>query len=105
MFVSHRHHRKSRTVKLSHVQSCNLLVYEQALIPAVLSHCNQSKPFQWYFHNIAALEKHILHKFVHGKPLIEEEIPQVTYKQDIKFGISNAVKSVRQYVKQVLYYQ
>ena len=30
-----------------------------------------------------ALERHILNRFIHGKPLILLEIPQVVYRKDI----------------------
>ncbi len=30
-----------------------------------------------------ALEKHILDKFIHGKPIIVSDLPQVVYRKDI----------------------
>ena len=34
-------------------------------------------------YNHQALEKHILNRFIHGKPLILIDIPQVVYRKDI----------------------
>lgn len=33
--------------------------------------------------NYLTLEKHILNRFIHGKPLIVLDIPQVIYRKDI----------------------
>ena len=52
----------------------------------VLSHCcyslrvGEAHTVQY---NYQALEKHILDKFIHGKPTILSEIPQVVYRKDI----------------------
>ncbi len=52
----------------------------------VLSHCcyslrvGEAHTVQ-YDHQ--AIEKHILDKFIHGKPMILSEIPQVVYRKDI----------------------
>lgn len=34
-------------------------------------------------YDLAALEKHILDRFIHGKPTILVDIPQVSYQKDV----------------------
>ena len=71
---------------MTQVHLCHLLDYEQQIVPVVLSHCCYSLKMGeahtvQYDHQ--ALEKHILDKFVHGKPLIEGKIPPVVYRKDV----------------------
>ena len=73
-------------VPITHIHRCHLLDYEHQIVSVVLSHCcyslrvGQAHTVQ-YDHQ--ALEKHILDKFIHGKPRILSDIPQVVYRKDI----------------------
>lgn len=52
----------------------------------VLSHCRYSLKLgeaHRVRYDYQALEKHILDKFVYGKPMILSDIPQVVYRKDI----------------------
>ena len=81
-------------VPVTQVHLCHLLDYEQQIVSVVLSHCcyslkvGEAHTVQYDHH---ALEKHILDKFVQGKPLIEPNIPQVVFRKDVHttatFGI------------------
>ncbi len=92
-----------RFIPLSRVQHCHLLDYEQELVPLVVSHCHYSgaTTHGQINCNLPALEKHILDKFIHGKPVISLEIPQVAYRK--KRGVSTATTlvAVRKNVPQV----
>ena len=44
-------------------------------------------------HDLPALEKHFVDQFVHGKPLIQLHIQQITYRKDA-FSIANIRKRV-----------
>ena len=73
-------------VPVTHIHGCHLLDYEQHLLSIVLSHCQYSLKLGKgceikYDHH--ALEKHILDRFIHGKPMILSDIPQVVYRKDI----------------------
>jgi hypothetical protein len=52
----------------------------------VLSHCHYSLKLgkaHTVYYDYQALEKHILDKFIYGKPIILSDIPQVVYRRDI----------------------
>lgn len=77
---------QSHPVLLSHVHRCHLLDYENQLHSVILSYCQYSLVVgsgQKISYDWPALEKHILGRFIHGKPLLQSEIPQVVYKKDI----------------------
>ena len=44
-----------------------------------------------------ALEKHLVDRFIHGKPLIQLEIPQVVYRKDVYSAMTFA--NIRKKVK------
>ena len=59
---------------LCDLQSCYLVVGEQQFMSVVMSHCHYSltrgKGTEVYY-DIAALERHFLSHFVHGRPLFD----------------------------------
>ena len=67
-------------IPLAHLHRCHLLDYEHQIVSVVLSHCcyslrvGEAHTVQ-YDHQ--ALEKHILDKFIHGKPRILSDVSQV----------------------------
>ena len=79
--------------------------YEHQLLSIVLSHCNYSLTFgkgQSIKYDHAALQKHTLDRFIHGKPKILSDIPHVVYRKDIYTTVTFA--AVRKKVKnQVLH--
>lgn len=84
-------------VPITHIHRCHLLDYEHQIVSIVLSHCQYSLKVGeahsvQYDHQ--ALEKHILDKFIHGKPIILSDIPQVVYRKDIYTTVTfNAVRN------------
>lgn len=81
--------------------------YEQHIISVVLSHCTYSLKLG-EAHNVQydhkALEKHILDKFIRGKPIILADNLQVVYRTDVYTTLTfEAVrKKVTPQVKKVL---
>ena len=77
---------REHKVPITHLHHCHLVNYEHKLPAIILSHCHYSlkvgkgEHIKYDYH---ALEKHILNQFIHGKPLILLDIPQVVYKRDI----------------------
>ena len=77
---------QSNPVPLPHICGCHLLNYEHQLPSVIFSHCQYSLvvgkgediSYDW-----PALEKDIFGRFIHGKPLIQSDIPQVVYRNDI----------------------
>ena len=72
-------------IPLTQINSCHVVDYEHQLIPIVLSHCQYSLTYgkgQQIEYDFAALEKHILDRFIYGKPRIMLEIPNVVFKED-----------------------
>ena len=84
---------------------CHLLTYEQQLPSLVLSHCHYSLAVgrgQDISYDLPALEKQLLDRFIHGKPLILSDIPQVAYRKDIYTAATFAgIAAVRKNVTQV----
>ena len=71
---------------ITHIHDCHLLIYEQQLPSIILSHCHYSLVVgkgQDVCYDLPALEKHLLDHFIHGKPVILSDIPQVVYQKDI----------------------
>ena len=71
---------------ITHIHDCHLLIYEQQLLSIILSHCHYSLVVgkgQDVSYDLSALEKHLLDRFIHGKPVILSDIPQVVYQKDI----------------------
>ena len=68
------------------MHQCHLLNYESQLQSLLLSHCRYSLKIG-HAHEISydlpALEKYILDRFIHGKPKILVDIPQVSYQKDV----------------------
>ena len=77
---------REHKVPITHIHRCHLVDYEHQLLSIVLSHCNYSLTFgkgQSIKYDHAALQKHILDRFIHGKPRILSAIPHVVYRKDI----------------------
>lgn len=72
-------------VPITHISHCHLVIYEQQLQSILLSHCHYSLTAgssHLVKYDFKALEKHILDRFIHGKPMILADIPQVIYRKD-----------------------
>ena len=41
-------------------------------------------------YDLPALEKHLLDRFIHGKPFILSDIPQVVYRKDVYTAVTFA---------------
>ncbi len=73
-------------IPISHIHHCHLLDYKHKIVSVVLSHCcyslraGEAHTVQ-YDHQ--AIERHILDKFIRGKPRILSDIPEVVYRRDI----------------------
>ena len=77
---------REHKVPITHLHRCHLLDYEHQLPSIILSHCHYSLKVgkgQDVKYDYQALEKHILNRFIHGKPLVLVDIPQVVYRKDI----------------------
>ena len=73
-------------VPITQIHSCHLLDYEDQIISVVLSHCHYSLRAgegHTVTYDYQSLQKHILDKFVYGKPIILSDIPKVIYRNDI----------------------
>lgn len=84
--LSHRTSWKDQKVPVQYVQQCHLLDYEHHLLSIVLSQCQFSLKHgqgQDISYNLAALEKDIVDRFIHGKPYLILEIPQVVYRKGV----------------------
>ena len=84
---------KDQKFPVPDVQLCHLLDYEHQLLSIVLSHCHYSLRHghgQDIRYDLPALEKHIVDRFIHGKPLLMLEIPQVVYRRDVYTATSFA---------------
>ena len=93
---------RQHKLKLSRLQSCHVIDYEKHLMNVVLTHCKYSLKIGFgddVTYDFVSLEKHILDRFVHGKPLIDTDIPLLSYKSDV---LRTAIFSkVRKAVQQV----
>ena len=108
-FLLHRAKVLERGIPISYVQPCHLLDYEHQLLPIVLSHCQYSLRHgqaQDIEYDLPALEKHIMDRFIHGKPLIQLEIPQVVYRKDVYTAatFANIRKKVHPQVSSYLFF-
>ena len=77
---------RARKIPVSHAQSCHLLDYENQIISIVLSHCQYSLEYgkgQKVKYDLPALEKHLVDRFIHGKPFVQLELLQVVYRKDV----------------------
>ena len=80
-------------VPVTHVQLCHLLDYEDQLLSIVLSHCQYSLKYghgQDISYDLPALQKHIVDRFIHGKPQLIMDFPQVIYREDVYTAASFA---------------
>ena len=66
--------RTKEALPLCDLQSCYLVADKQQFMSVVMSHCHYSltrgKGTEVYY-DIAALERHFLSRFVHGRPLFD----------------------------------
>ncbi len=86
------------TIPITHIHRCHLLDYEHQILSVILSHCLYSLRVG-EAHNIKydhqALDKHILNKFIHGKPRILADIPRVVYGNDLYTTVTfNSVRKM-----------
>ena len=87
-------------VPITHIHQCHLLDYEHQIVSVVLSHCHYSLRVgeaHAVEYDYQPLQKHILDKFIHGKPKILSDIPQVVFRKDIHSSTTFA--AVREKVK------
>ena len=71
---------------ITHIHQCHLLDYEDQIMSVILSHCHYSLragEAHTVKYDHQSLQKHILDKFIYGKPTILSDIPQVVYRTDI----------------------
>lgn len=77
---------RKHQVAITHIHRCHLLDYEQHLQSIILSHCHYSLTVG-KSHEIKydqpALEKHILNRFIYGKPTIQLSAFSVAYRKDV----------------------
>ena len=72
-------------IPITHINTCHVMDYEVHLLPLILSHCHYSLTYgqgQEVKYDFAALEKHIVDRFIYGKPHIMLMIPAVVFKED-----------------------
>ena len=77
---------REHKVPITHLHRSHMLEYEQHLQSIILSHCHYSLTVgkgQQIEYDHEALEKHILDRFIYGKPVIQADIPNVSYRKDI----------------------
>jgi hypothetical protein len=77
---------RDHTIQLPHIHTCHLLDYSSQLQSILLSHCHYSLHVghgHEVSYDLPALQKHILDRFIHGKPRILVDIPQVSYQKDV----------------------
>ena len=95
----------AQKIPITHINQCHVLDYEHQLVPVILSHCRYSLMYG-RGHQIEcdfpALERHILSRFVYGKPLIMLDIPSIVYKEDRYTGAT--FSAIRKKIPQVCYY-
>uniref|UniRef100_A0A1X7TWB5 RZ-type domain-containing protein n=1 Tax=Amphimedon queenslandica TaxID=400682 RepID=A0A1X7TWB5_AMPQE len=73
-------------IPVSQIQSCHLLSYEEEILSLVISHSRYSLEHgkgQNINYDLPGIERHLLDRFVLGKPIIQLEIPQVVYRKDV----------------------
>ena len=77
---------REHNIPITHLHRCHLLDYEHQLPSIIVSHCKYSLRVgkgQDVKYDHHALEKHLLNRFIYGKPLILLDFPQVVYRKDI----------------------
>ena len=73
-------------VPLSKIQQCQMISFEHQLSHVIFSHCKYSLKAGRgadVSYDFVALEKHVLDRFVRGKPLIICDIPIMSYRSDV----------------------
>lgn len=84
---------REHKIPITHIHGCHLLTYEQHLPSIILCHCRYSLIVgkgQDISYDLPALEKHLLDRFIYGKPFILLDIPQVAYRKDVYTAASFA---------------
>ncbi|CAI8024800.1 E3 ubiquitin-protein ligase rnf213-alpha [Geodia barretti] len=77
---------REHKIQLDHIHKCHLLDYQSQLQSILLSHCHYSLHVgegREVSYDLPALEKCIVDRFIHGKPTIVVDIPNVRYQEDI----------------------
>ena len=83
----------TQKIPVTHVQLCHLLDYEHQLLSIVLSHCQYSLTYghgQDIIYDLPALQKHIVGRFIHGKPLLILDNSYVLYQKNVHTAASFA---------------
>jgi hypothetical protein len=73
-------------VELQHIHMCHLIDYYSQLQSILLSHCHYSLRVgrgHNISYNLPTLQKHLLDRFIFGRPRILVDIPHVSYQKDI----------------------
>ncbi len=95
---------REHKIPITHIHCNHLLEYEQHLQSIILSHCRYSLTVgsgQNVEYDLPALEKHILDRFIYGKPVILLDIPNVAYRKDI-YTVETFLEIQRKVKPQVL---
>ena len=77
---------REHKIPIAYLHHCHMVTYEHQLPSIILSHCHYSLKLgkgQDIKYEHQALENHILNRFIHGKPIIVLDIPQVVFRKDI----------------------
>ena len=79
-----------------------MIHFEEQITNVIFSHCKYSLKAGHgadIVYDFVALEKHILDRFVRGKPLIDIRFPGMSYRSDVIEALT--FRSIRQKIKQV----
>ena len=77
---------REHKISIKHIHRCHVLDYELQIQSIILSHCHYSLRVgegQKIKYHLQALERHILSRFIYGKPIIQLVIPNVAYQKDV----------------------
>lgn len=99
LFCSTWHEQK---VELQHIHMCHLIDYYSQLQSILLSHCHYSLRVgrgHDISYDLPALQKHLVDRFIFGRPRILVDIPHVSYQKDVYTTATFA--TVRKTVAQV----
>ena len=89
-------------VPIQRIQRSQIISFEQQLTNVIFSHCKYSLKAGHgadVTYDSVALEKHILDRFVRGKPLINTFFPGMSYRSDVIEALTFI--KIRRTIKQV----
>lgn len=95
-------------VPLTHVHRCHVLDYEPQLVSIILSHCHYSLRAgkgHDITYDFPSLQKHILDRYILGKPILLMDISEVVYRKDVYTAttFANIREKVKKQVSMDLY--